>query len=86
MTSKFLIDECLHTSLVDDACASGHSAAHVIYRGLAGAKDWQLMEKIREEEFTLVTNNRSDFLRLYQHEKLHSGVIIMVPNVPPGRQ
>jgi predicted nuclease of predicted toxin-antitoxin system len=83
---KLLIDECLHTSLVELAHAAGHVADHVNYLALGGYKDWQLMAIIREREYTFVTNNRVDFLRLHANEPLHAGVIVIVPNVPPADQ
>jgi predicted nuclease of predicted toxin-antitoxin system len=83
---NFLIDECLHTSLVEVAVARGHQAAHVIYRGLGGVPDWNLMEPIREGEFTFVTNNARDFRRLYAGEDVHAGLVVLVPNVPPALQ
>ena len=86
MTVKLLIDECLHTSLIELAHAAGHVADHVNYLGLGSSKDWQLMATIRAQDYTFVTNNRSDFLVLHGHEPLHAGVIIIVPNVTPVRQ
>ena len=86
MTVKLLIDECLHTSLVGLAHAAGHAADHVNYLGLGGLKDWQLMATIRAQDYTFVTNNRSDFLALHRREPLHAGVIIIVPSVTPVRQ
>lgn len=83
---KILIDECLHTSLVHIAHSAGHTADHVAHRGLRGLKDWQLMQVIREQEYTFVTNNRSDFLDLHGKEPLHAGVIVIVPNVIPSQQ
>jgi predicted nuclease of predicted toxin-antitoxin system len=83
---KLLIDECLHTSLVELAQASGHVADHVNFLGLGGSKDWQLMTTIRAQDYTIVTNNRSDFLVLHGQEPLHAGLIIIVPNVVPVRQ
>jgi predicted nuclease of predicted toxin-antitoxin system len=83
---KLLIDECLHTSLVTVAHSAGHSADHVSHRGLGGLKDWQLIRVIREQEYTFVTSNRSDFLNLHGREPLHAGVIIIVPNVIPSQQ
>jgi predicted nuclease of predicted toxin-antitoxin system len=83
VTVKLLIDECLHTSLVELAHAAGHVADHVNYLGLGGLKDWQLMATIRQQEYTFVTNNRSDFLALHGREPLHAGVIIIVPSVTP---
>jgi len=44
------------------------------------------MRVIREQEYTFVTNNRSDFLDLHGKEALHAGVIVIVPNVVPLQQ
>jgi predicted nuclease of predicted toxin-antitoxin system len=86
LRAKFLIDECLHTSLVELAHAAGHSADHVTYLALGGTKDWQLMDTILERDYTFVTNNRSDFLALYSRAPVHAGLVIIVPNVTPLRQ
>ena len=83
---NFLIDECLHTSLVEVAVERGHVATHVTYRGLSGVQDWNLMAPIREGEFTFVTNNAKDFRRLYAQEDIHAGLVILIPNVPPIEQ
>ncbi|MGB2667465.1 MAG: DUF5615 family PIN-like protein [Candidatus Acidiferrum sp.] len=83
---KLLIDECLHTSLVELAHAAGHMADHVNYLGLGSSKDWQLMATIRQQDYTFVTNNRADFLVLHGKESLHAGVIIIIPSVTPLRQ
>jgi predicted nuclease of predicted toxin-antitoxin system len=85
VTVKLLIDECLHTSLLELAHAAGHIADHVNYLGLGSSKDWQLMATIRKQDYTFVTNNRSDFVVLYGQEPLHAGVVIIVPNVTPVR-
>jgi predicted nuclease of predicted toxin-antitoxin system len=55
VTVKLLIDECLHTSLVEVAHAAGHLADHVNYLGLGSSKDWQLMATIRSQDYTFVT-------------------------------
>jgi predicted nuclease of predicted toxin-antitoxin system len=86
VTVKLLIDECLHASLVELAYVAGHVADHVNYLGLGGSKDWQLMDNIRQQDYTFVTNNRSDFLTLHGREPLHAGVIIIVPSVTPVHQ
>ncbi len=44
------------------------------------------MATIREQDYTFVTNNRSDFLALHGQEPLHPGVIIIVPSVTPPQQ
>jgi predicted nuclease of predicted toxin-antitoxin system len=84
--AKFLIDECLHASLVQLAHAAGHAADHVTHLGLGGAKDWQLMDTILKHDYTFVTNNRLDFLTLYHRAPVHAGLVIIVPNVTPTRQ
>lgn len=83
---RFLIDECLHTSLVAEAVQLGHEAQHVNWLGLSGETDWNLMPRIVAGDFTFVTNNASDFRRLYRREVVHAGLVIIVPQVPPDTQ
>jgi predicted nuclease of predicted toxin-antitoxin system len=83
---RFLIDECLHTSLVDVAQQHGHEAHHVNWLGLSGATDRGLMPRIVEEDFTFATNNAADFRRLYARQEVHAGLVIVVPQVSPARQ
>ncbi|MGI8397544.1 DUF5615 family PIN-like protein [Agrobacterium deltaense] len=83
---KFLIDECLHTSLVAVARDNGHDAFHVNWLGLSGEKDWDLMPRIVAEDYTFVTNNARDFRKLYGHEEIHAGLIVIVPQVVPAMQ
>jgi|SRR5215469_306205 len=83
---KFLIDECLHTSLLTIAHDAGYACDHVNFLGLSGEKDWELMSKVQSEEYTFVTNNRTDFTTLYSQESLHVGLVILVPNVAPAQQ
>jgi predicted nuclease of predicted toxin-antitoxin system len=83
---KFLLDECLHTSLVALAHDAGYIYDHVNFLGLGGYKDWQLMATFRNGDYTFVTNNRADFASLYANEELHAGLVIVIPNVTPSRQ
>jgi len=83
---NFLIDECLHTSLVAVAQARGHQAAHVNWLGLSGTTDWDLMPRIVEGDYVFVTNNAQDFRRLYRGEPLHAGLVIIIPQRPPSEQ
>ena len=78
---RFLIDECLSTSLVAIAGKAGHDAQHVAHIGKAGWKDWNVARYAREGDFVLVTNNASDFRRLYAAEPLHAGLVILIPAV-----
>ena len=83
---RLLIDECLHESLVGVAHRAGFEATHVKHLGLSGKADWELAERIVEDEFTFVTNNRVDFIRLFAKMELHAGLIVIVPNAVPAVQ
>jgi predicted nuclease of predicted toxin-antitoxin system len=83
---RFLIDECLHESLVGVAHDAGFGATHVNHLGLSGKPDWELAERIVKDEFTFVTNNRFDFIQLFGEMELHAGLIVLVPNVVPSLQ
>lgn len=83
---RFLIDECLHTSLVGVAHAAGYEAHHVVHLGLQGTEDHELMNRVRDQDLVFVTNNALDFQKLFVKEQLHPGLIIIVPNVSPELQ
>ena len=78
---RFLIDECLSIDLVSIASQAGHEAQHVARVGKAGWKDWNVASHAAEGDFVLVTNNASDFRRLYATQPLHAGLVIIIPNV-----
>ncbi len=78
---RILIDECLSVALVAAAKARGHDATHIVYLGKEGIQDWNLMPLIAHGDFVFVTNNRSDFLKLYAELDVHNGLIIIVPSV-----
>jgi predicted nuclease of predicted toxin-antitoxin system len=83
---RFLIDECLHESLVGVAHGAGFEATHVNHLGLSGKPDWEVAERIIQDEFTFVTNNRVDFVRLFAKMELHAGLVVIVPNLVPPAQ
>lgn len=83
---NFLVDECLHVSLVDVLHAAGHLARHVARCGMQGYADHSILKAALEEDLVLVTNNAVDFRRLHGREELHPGLVIIVPNVPPEMQ
>jgi predicted nuclease of predicted toxin-antitoxin system len=78
---RFLIDECLSIDLVRVAGQAGHEARHVAHVGKAGWKDWNVARYASDGDFVLVTNNASDFRRLYATQPIHAGLVIIVPNV-----
>jgi predicted nuclease of predicted toxin-antitoxin system len=83
---KFLVDECLHTSLREVAHAEGYLADHVVFLGLGGWRDRDLLRFVIAHDFTFVTNNRNDFVTLYRKTNIHAGLVVIVPNVVPLRQ
>ncbi len=83
---RFLIDECLHTSLIKVANDAGFEAHHVVYRAWAGLEDHGLRAIILREEFIFVTNNGRNFLQLLAATELHPGLMIIVPNEKPPLQ
>jgi predicted nuclease of predicted toxin-antitoxin system len=78
---RFLIDECLSVDLVTVARQAGHDAQHVAHVGKAGWKDWNVARYASDGDFVLVTNNASDFRRLYAAQPLHAGLVILIPTV-----
>lgn len=83
---RFLIDECLSIDLVLIANQAGHEARHVARLGKAGWKDWNVVRHAAEGDFVLVTNNASDFRRLYATQPLHAGLVVIVPSVNRDEQ
>ena len=83
---RFVIDECLSVTLPAVAHGHGYEAYHVVHRGLAGCRDDQLQDFVARLDAVLVTNNGSDFLRLYSTVEVHSGLIVVVPASPVERQ
>jgi len=83
---RFLIDECLSIDLVLIAHEAGHEARHIAHVGKAGWKDWNVVRYAGEESLVLVTNNASDFRRLYAAQPLHAGLVIIVPSVGRAEQ
>lgn len=77
---RLLIDECLSTALVPVARERGYTADHVTYLGLSGRQDWNLIPIIEAGDYLFVTNNRMDFLRLYERQMLDNGLIVIVPS------
>jgi len=72
--------------LIGVAHGAGFEATHVNHLGLSGKPDWELTDRIFKDEFTFVTNNRVDFVRLFGKIELHAGLIIIVPNAVPSIQ
>jgi predicted nuclease of predicted toxin-antitoxin system len=83
---RFLIDECLTTLLVEVAHSAGYEAQHVVRIGKAGWMDWNVADYAGEGDFILVTNNASDFRKIYTTKELHAGLVILIPSVGKQQQ
>ena len=66
--------------MLADAYAAGFEAHHVNTLGLTSHSDRALMMQIIGGDFTFVTNNAKDFLRLYTKVDLHTGLIVILPS------
>lgn len=82
---KLLIDECLSPSLAAIARARGIAADAVAHFGKEGWQDHSLASFALDNDYTIVTNNRRDFLRLYATLEVHAGLIIIVPRASRER-
>jgi predicted nuclease of predicted toxin-antitoxin system len=83
---SFLIDECLHASLVEVANGMGHIAYHIEHLGLKGAPDWQLWKRALQDDSIFVTNNAQDFRKLSRKSEIHPGLVLILPLVRPEVQ
>ena len=76
---RFLIDECLHTSLTAISNQAGHEAYHVVYRGWAGMEDHELPAIILREEFVRIYSEPVLQNFLDQQRKAHPGIALPDP-------
>ncbi len=83
---SFLIDECLHASLVKVANGLGYTAYHIEHLGLKGAPDWQLWKRALQDDLIFVTNNAQDFRKLSRRSEIHPGLVLILPLVRPEIQ
>lgn len=89
---RLFIDECLSSELVHRAIARGYEeTTSVVFRGLSGTQDWNLVPIVLAGDFTLVTKNSVDFRGaadqpgekgLYRNIEIHPGLICL--NGPRG--
>jgi len=86
MRIRLLFDECLSPRLTSVAHRRGIEAAHVGHLGLLAEPDHRLMLAIVGGDWTFVTNNRADFVRLYRHIDVHAGLLVILPSVPLAEQ
>ena len=81
-----MFDECLSPKLIGIAHERGYEATSVGYQGLSGTCDRMLLPQIIGGDFTFVTNNRRDFLRLYRFIDVHAGLLIILPAAKRDQQ
>jgi hypothetical protein len=63
---RFLVDECLSTSLPHTAHQLGFECTHINHLGLVSIKDWDLVDTIVDGNWTLVTNNAIEWRGRYR--------------------
>lgn len=83
---RFLIDECLSPELATEAHERGFEATHIGYLGQLGAPDYHVRSLIVAGDFTFVTNNARDFLKIYRQVDVHAGLLLLLPKVTKPEQ
>ncbi|HEY1630129.1 MAG TPA: DUF5615 family PIN-like protein [Rhizomicrobium sp.] len=84
---KFLVDECLSSILAALARERGYpESSHVVWQGLGGIQDWNLVPSILDGDWTFVTRNAYDFRGdadapgsggHYRNVSVHAGLICL---------
>lgn len=83
---RFLIDECLSPVLAAEAHQRGFETHHVNWLALNTKSDRAILPQIIGGDFTFVTNNGRDFLRLYRGVDVHAGLLVILPSVGTADQ
>lgn len=77
---RFLFDECLCMALTDLAHGLGFEATSVRNLGRLSDPDNALAAFAVANDWVVVTNNRTDYVRLYAKIDIHPGLVIILPN------
>lgn len=83
---RLLIDECLSPALTRQAQQAGFEAYHLVHIGRAAWADWNIASYAVDGDMILVTNNATDFRRLYLQQEVHPGLIIVIPSADRDSQ
>lgn len=73
----FLVDENLTPVLAEMAQERGFHAMHATWVKLGGRKDYEVASYAINNNMILVTNDMTDFRRIYRRRKLHPGIIFL---------
>jgi predicted nuclease of predicted toxin-antitoxin system len=79
MNERLLVDECLTPELVPIACEFGFEAYHVAHIGLSGEPDRIVFQRVMNDNFLFVTNDREDWNALISRVDLHAGLLVIRP-------
>lgn len=74
---RFLIDECLTIELSPIAWDRGFDCTHVTWIGLQSRADRVILQRALQEDWVIVTNNATDFIRLMKQEEVHAGLVCL---------
>ena len=73
---RFLVDECTGPKLAQWLVKEGHEVFSV-YDNARGAEDEYLIQKVYEENWILITNDKDFGEKIYREHRLHHGVVFM---------
>ncbi len=73
---RFLVDECTGPSVASWLRSQNHEVFSV-YEEARGIDDDEIMRKVREENWILVTNDKDFGEKVYRNGQIHRGVILL---------
>lgn len=79
---KFLVDENLSPTLVQEICSAGFDATSVRDRGKLGVSDHEVWQWALEEDRVVITANIADFAALARSSEIHCGVVFLADGQP----
>jgi predicted nuclease of predicted toxin-antitoxin system len=73
---RFLIDECTGTALAAWLAERGHEVFSVFESARGATDDW-ILQKARDEEMVLVTNDKDFGEKIFRSGETHCGVVLL---------
>jgi predicted nuclease of predicted toxin-antitoxin system len=73
---RFLVDECVGPTFAEWLSNEGHEVFSV-YQQARGVEDDYLIQKVFDEDWILITNDRDFGEKIYRERRPHHGVIFM---------
>ena len=73
---RFLVDECVGTSVAEYLKSNKHTAFSV-FEEFRGASDDELLQKCYSENYILITSDKDFGELIFKNQKKHKGIILL---------